>query len=179
MGGRLTMRATPKMLGTLLLAIAILPVAAQNKGQNQKVYYYSSEQVKKSFGVDPASPNGTNGVLGELLDSKKNPMFKGASSYKVTIRRKERKQDPEFHRFKTHIFYVLEGNATLVTGGKMSGSTAGVEDEGTTKFKGQTVQGGETWALDKGSIIVVPPGVVHWFKDIPGKPWLAFNVELF
>src|SRR4051794_7066188 len=110
------MRATPKMLGTLLLAIAILPVAAQNKGQNQKVYYYSSEQVKKSFGVDPASPNGTNGVLGELLDSKKNPMFKGASSYKVTIRRKERKQDPEFHRFKTHIFYVLEGNATLVTG---------------------------------------------------------------
>jgi mannose-6-phosphate isomerase-like protein (cupin superfamily) len=173
------MRATPNVLGVLLLAIGTLPVTAQNNAQNQKVYYYSSEQVKKSFGVDPASPNGTNGVLGELLDSKKNPMFKGASSYKVTIRRKERKQDPELHRFKTHIFYVLEGNATLVTGGKMSGSAAGVEDEGTTKFKGQTVQGGETWALDKGSIIVVPPGVVHWFKDIPGKPWLAFNVELF
>jgi hypothetical protein len=119
---------------------------------------------------DPVSPNGTNGVLGKLLDSKKNPMFKGASSYKMTVRRTD---------FKTHIFYILKGNATLVTGSKMSGTSAGVEGEGTTKFKGQTVEGGETWTLDKGSVIVVPAGVVHWFKDFPGKPWLAFNVELF
>jgi len=41
------------------------------------------------------------------------------------------------------------------------------------------VEGGETWKLDKGSIIVVPAGVVHWFKEIPGVPWIAFNVELF
>jgi len=73
---------------------------------------------------------------------------RGASSYKVTVRRKERKQDPEFHKSKTHIFYVLEGNATLVTGGKISGQVAGVADEGdTTTFLGQTVEGGETWKL--------------------------------
>jgi glc operon protein GlcG len=174
------MRAMPKLLGTLLLVVGFLPMRGENTPSDKKVYYYSSDQVKKTFGRDPSSKNDTNGVLGELLDSKINPKFKGASSYKVTVRRKERKQDPEFHTTKTHIFYVLEGNATLVTGGKMSGKAAGIADEGgTTKFPGQTVEGGETWKLDKGSIIVVPPGVVHWFKEIPGNPWIAFNVELF
>ena len=174
------MRAMLKVSGTLLLMVGFLPViAAENAPTGTKVYYYSSDQVKKTFGRDPGSKNDTNGVLGELLDSKKNPMFKGASSYKVTVRRKEHKQDPEFHTSKTHIFYVLEGNATLVTGGKISGKAIGADEDGTTKFKGQTVEGGETWKLDKGSIIVVPPGVVHWFKEIPGNPWIAFNVELF
>ena len=177
--GNLAMRAMPLVLGTLLMAVGCLPVAAQNAASAKKVYYYSSDQVKKTFGRDPANDQGTNGILGELLDSKTNPLFKGASSYKVTVRRKERKQDPEFHKSKTHIFYVLEGSATLVTGGKLSGSAEGVEDEGGTKFHGQTVDGGETWKLDKGSIIVVPAGVVHWFKEIPGAPWIAFNVELF
>ena len=173
------MRAIPIVLGTLLMAVGCLPVAAQNAASAKKVYYYSSDQVKKTFGRDPKSKNDTNGVLGELLDSKINPKFKSASSYKVTVRRKEQKQDPEFHTTKTHIFYVLEGNATLVTGGKNSGKAAGVGDERVTKFLGQTMEGGQTWKLDKGSIIVVPPGVVHWFKDIPAKPWIAFNVELF
>jgi quercetin dioxygenase-like cupin family protein len=173
------MRMMPKVLGTLLLVLGVLP-AAELTPSDTKVYYYSSDQVKKTFGRDPKSKNDTNGVLGELLDSKINPKFKSASSYKVTVRRKEQKQDPEFHTTKTHIFYVLEGDATLVTGGKMSGKAAGVaEAGGTIKYPGQTVEGGETWKLDKGSIIVVPPGVVHWFKDIPAKPWIAFNVELF
>lgn len=177
---KMVMRATPRVLGTLLLVAGFLPVTAQNTASDKKVYYYSADQVKKTFGRDPATDNGTNGVLGELLDSKLNPKFKGASRYNVTVRRKERKQDPEFHDSKTHIFYVLEGNATLVTGGKISGHAAGVADEGgNTKFAGQTVEGGETWKLDKGSVIVVPAGVVHWFKEIPGNPWIAFNVELF
>ena len=177
--GNLDMRAMPIVLGMLLMVVGGLPVAAQKAASAKKVYYYSSDQVKKTFGRDPANDQGTSGILGELLDSKTNPLFKGASSYKVTVRRKERKQDPEFHKSKTHIFYVLEGSATLVTGGKISGSAEGVEDEGGTKFQGQTVEGGETWKLDKGSIIVVPAGVVHWFKEIPDAPWIAFNVELF
>ena len=171
------MRAMPKILGTLLLVAGLMP-AAENTPNEKKVYYYTSDQVKTAFGRDPKSSNDTNGVLGELLDSKMIPKFKSASSYKVTVRRKEQKQDPEFHTTKTHIFYVLEGNATLVTGGRMSGKAA-ADEGGTIKFPGQMMEGGETWKLDKGSIIVVPAGVVHWFKDIPSKPWIAFNVELF
>ena len=110
----MAMRATPKVLGTLLLVAGFLPMTAQNTASDKKVYYYSSDQVKKTFGKDPAIDNGTNGVLGELLDSKINPKFKGASRYNVTVRRKERKQDPEFHRFKTHIFYILKNFHLLI-----------------------------------------------------------------
>jgi len=169
----LTMRAMAKVCGTLLLIVGILPVRALDKAIDKKVYYYSSEQVKKTYGIDANRKNSsTNGALGEILESR----MKGGT-YKVTTRRKEMSQDPEFHKTKTHIFYVLEGTAILVTGGKTSGHAT--ESEAAAKFVGQTVEGGQTWKLDKGSIIVVPAGVVHWFKDIPAKPWIAFNIELF
>lgn len=167
------MRAMLKVCGTLLLAAGLVPMNALDKAVPKGVYFYSPDQVKKSFSVDPSAPNSsTNGALGELLESK----FKGGP-YKVTTRRKERSQDPETHKGKTHIFYVLEGNATMVTGGTVAGK--GVESAEVTKYPGQTVTGGQTYKLEKGSIIVIPPGVIHWFKDIPAKPWIAFNVELF
>ena len=110
------MRAMLKVCGTMLLAAGLVPMNALDKAVPKGVYFYSPEQVKKSFSVDPSAPNSsTNGALGELLESK----FKGGP-YKVTTRRKERSQDPETHRGKTHIFYVLEGNATMVTGGTVA-----------------------------------------------------------
>ena len=167
------MRTIAKVSGILLLATGLLPVSALDKAVERKVYYYSPDQVKKSYAIDPSAPNSsTNGVFGELLESK----VKGGP-YKVTTRRKEHSQDPETHKGKTHLFYVLEGTATMVTGGSVSGK--GVESAEVTKYPGQTVAGGQTWKLEKGSIIVIPAGVVHWFKDIPAKPWIAFNVELF
>ena len=167
------MRAIAKVSGVMMLAVGLLPVKALDKAVEKKVYYYSAEQVKQSYGVDPKAPNSsTNGMLGEILESK----MKGGT-YKVTTRRKELYQDPEFHKNKTHIFYVLEGNATMVTGGKISGQPK--ETAAASKFIGQKIEGGQTWKLDKGSIIVIPPGVMHWFKEIPVKPWIAFNVEVF
>ncbi len=167
------MRVMAKVAGVMLLSVALLPVSALDKAVDKKVYFYSADQVKNSYGIDPKAPNtSTNGLLGEILESK----FKGGT-YKVTTRRKERSQDPEIHKAKSHIFYVLEGTATMVTGGKTAGPV--VEAGQASKYVGQTVEGGQTFKLDKGSIIVIPAGVMHWFKDIPAKPWVAFNVELF
>lgn len=167
------MRAMLKVCGTLLLAAGLVPMNALDKAMEKKVYYYSPEQVKKSYAVDSNAANSsTNGVFGEMLEAK----FKGGT-YKVTTRRKEHSQDPETHKTKTHLFYVLEGTATMVTGGTVSGK--GVESAEATQYPGQSVADGQTWKLEKGSIIVIPAGVVHWFKDIPAKPWIAFNVELF
>jgi quercetin dioxygenase-like cupin family protein len=175
------MRSISKVVGALL-AIGCLPVIAQNTVRDKKVYYYSSAQVKTAAAKNPnGKQHSTNGELGELLNLKDIPMLKNAPKYKVTVRRKEGPQEPEFHKDKTHIFYVLEGTATLITGGKVPrpGNGRYVGENDTEHFDGQTVEGGETWKLEPGSIVVIPAGVIHWFKDVPSKPWVAFNVELF
>jgi quercetin dioxygenase-like cupin family protein len=43
---------------------------------------------------------------------------------------------------------------------------------------GKAIEGGDSWDLSKGSVIVVPAGVPHSFKAITKDPWLAFGVEV-
>jgi mannose-6-phosphate isomerase-like protein (cupin superfamily) len=68
----------------------------------------------------------------------------------------------EVHDRETDIFYVVEGEATIVTGGTMIGGrqTAAGQSRGTD------VQGGETRRLKKGDVMVIPAGIPHWFKEV-------------
>jgi mannose-6-phosphate isomerase-like protein (cupin superfamily) len=71
----------------------------------------------------------------------------------------------EIHEKDTDIFYVLEGSATFVTGGKT------VEPKATTpgEIRGKEIVGGEEHHLTKGDVIVIPNGVPHWFKEVNGS----------
>jgi glc operon protein GlcG len=69
----------------------------------------------------------------------------------------------EIHTKETDVFYVLDGSATFVTGGK---SDAKVEKD-PTQPRGTKIDGGETHQLTKGDVLVVPAGVPHWFKEVP------------
>jgi len=69
----------------------------------------------------------------------------------------------EVHDHETDTFYVLEGAATLVTGGTMLGGR--VTGEG--QHRGTDIDGGEEYHLTKGDVMVIPAGVPHWFKEVP------------
>jgi glc operon protein GlcG len=69
----------------------------------------------------------------------------------------------EVHEKETDIFYVIDGQATLVTGGTMIGG----KSTGPNQLRGTDIQGGETRHLTKGDVVVVPAGVPHWFKEVP------------
>jgi mannose-6-phosphate isomerase-like protein (cupin superfamily) len=69
----------------------------------------------------------------------------------------------EVHDNETDVIYVVDGEATFVTGGKMTGG----RDNGPGQHLGSGVQGGETHHLTKGDVITVPAGVPHWFKAVP------------
>ena len=71
----------------------------------------------------------------------------------------------ELHEHETDVIYVVEGDATFVTGGKMVGGK--VTKAG--QMLGTDVQGGETHHLSKGDVVVVPAGTPHWFKEVPGS----------
>jgi mannose-6-phosphate isomerase-like protein (cupin superfamily) len=70
----------------------------------------------------------------------------------------------EVHDKETDVIYVIDGEATFVTGGSMVGGK--VTKPG--QHLGTSIDGGESHHLTKGDVIVVPAGTPHWFKEIPG-----------
>ena len=63
------------------------------------------------------------------------------------------------------MFYVIDGGATLVTGGKLIEPTRTGANLSSTKG----VEGGIAQKLSKGDFVMVPAGVPHWFTEIQGS----------
>jgi mannose-6-phosphate isomerase-like protein (cupin superfamily) len=71
----------------------------------------------------------------------------------------------EVHDHETDIFYVTDGEATLVTGGTMVGG----KQTAAGQHRGTDIKGGETTTLKKGDVVTIPAGVPHWFKEVRGS----------
>ncbi|MGD0223060.1 MAG: cupin domain-containing protein [Terriglobia bacterium] len=69
----------------------------------------------------------------------------------------------ELHEKETDVFYVVDGDATFITGGKMVGGN--VTSPG--QWRATEIEGGEVHHLTKGDVMVIPAGIPHWFKDVP------------
>jgi mannose-6-phosphate isomerase-like protein (cupin superfamily) len=71
----------------------------------------------------------------------------------------------EVHEKETDTFYVIDGAATFITGGKMIGGKISRPNQ----WLGASIEGGETHHLKKGDFIEVPAGTPHWFKEVPSS----------
>jgi quercetin dioxygenase-like cupin family protein len=85
------------------------------------------------------------------------------SDFTASVLRRNRAGQVEVHVKETDIFYIVDGEATFVTGGKMIGGKESRPDQ----FLGTSIEGGETHHLQKGDFIAIPAGTPHWFKEIP------------
>jgi mannose-6-phosphate isomerase-like protein (cupin superfamily) len=73
-------------------------------------------------------------------------------------------QVANLHDANTELFMVMEGTATMVTGGKILGET-----RNGANVIGKSIEGGTSQKLSKGDFLLVPAGVPHWFTNIaPG-----------
>jgi mannose-6-phosphate isomerase-like protein (cupin superfamily) len=81
----------------------------------------------------------------------------------VLIQHRASPGEVEIHDKETDTFYVLEGSATLVTGGTMVGGKVSAANQ----HRGKSITGGETRQLTKGDVVVIPAGIPHWFKEVP------------
>ncbi len=94
-------------------------------------------------------------------------------AYKIDAGRRERAGEVEFHTWETDIMYVLDGTATVVTGGEMVDK----RQVGPGEYRAPSVRGGTTHHLSRGDVLAIPNGVPHWFKDVPG-PFLYYVVKV-
>jgi len=139
----------------LLLTAAALPLdRAAAQSDDSRVTYLGRDQVQAAF-------------------AKGIPLVE-VGDYKIhTSRRESMPGLAEIHTRDTDIIYVLEGSATLVTGGRaVDAKPTGVEE-----LRGSAIEGGETREIAPGDVVVVPNGTPHWFKRVQG-PLLYYVVKV-
>lgn len=147
------------LLLTVFLASATWALAAQATAAEQGavaahkmtvqpnkagVYYVPGSEIEKAF----AAP-------GELFN---------AGKYSVRTSARSKPGRPEVHTDADEVLYIVEGGATLVTGGKLTNE----KKEG-DEISGSGIEGGESQHLAKGDIVTLPKNVPHWMKQVDGS----------
>lgn len=111
------------------------------------VTFFDAKTVSDGFAKGAVLFGGTNG-----------------ENYMVHASRREKAGLAEIHDLDTDIVYVLEGTATVVTGGK----AVDLKTIEPYEHRGSSIVGGETRELKKGDLLIVPKGTPHWFKEVDG-----------
>jgi len=81
----------------------------------------------------------------------------------------------EVHAKTNHVFIIVEGEATFVTGGTLVGARQTTPDQ----IRASSVQGGQTYHLTKGDVITIPAKTPHWWKEVSTQTiaYYAVNME--
>jgi uncharacterized protein GlcG (DUF336 family)/mannose-6-phosphate isomerase-like protein (cupin superfamily) len=142
------------------LAIAGANVFADAKvsempANNTPVLFFDAKQVSTSF---------STGAV--LLDGSDR-------HYMVHTSRRDKPGLAEIHALDTDIIYVLEGKATVVTGG----TAVGAKEIAPNEVRGSRIEGGITRQLSKGEVIIVPNNTPHWFKEVNGE-FLYYTIKV-
>src|SRR6185436_3086600 len=119
------------------------------------VLFFDAKQVSTSFSTGAA-----------LLDGSDR-------NYMVHTSRRDKPGLAEIHTLDTDIIYVMEGTATIVTGGM----AVDAKEIAPNEIRGSRIEGGVTRQLSKGQVIIVPNNTAHWFKEVNGE-FLYYTIKV-
>ena len=111
------------------------------------VKYLPAKDVAAAMEKNPPSP---------MIDT---------GNYKVMGLHRTSAGQSEVHDKDTDVFYVIEGSATFVTGGKLVAGKTTAPGE----TRGTSIDGGQSRHLSKGDVITIPKGTPHWFQKVDGS----------
>jgi uncharacterized protein GlcG (DUF336 family)/uncharacterized RmlC-like cupin family protein len=126
---------------------------ARTGGERKEAIYFSSNEVRNKFETG-----------GLLLDMQR---------YKIDAGRRNAAGEVEYHERVVDVMYVVEGTATVITGGDM----VEARETGPGELRAQTVEGGTTHSLNEGDVLAIPSGVPHQFIEV-SDPFLYFVVKV-
>jgi uncharacterized protein GlcG (DUF336 family) len=115
---------------------------AASNGSANGAAFFPSDTVREKFATG-----------GLLLDTR---------SFKIDAGRREAPGGPELHEREVDVMRVVDGTATIVTGGEI---------------RGDRIEGGEQRRLSEGDVLAIPSGVPHQFVEV-SDPFLYFVVKV-
>ena len=84
--------------------------------------------------------------------------------YNVSLEYRAAVANAAVHETEAELFFVIDGSAMLVTGGKLRAETR----TNAANLSGTGIDGGVSRHVAKGDFIMVPEGTPHWFSAIDG-----------
>jgi quercetin dioxygenase-like cupin family protein len=142
-----------KLVFSLLASTILLGVIAAEQSKKSAILHLDHQKVDAAF-------------------AKGGPLL-ATNNFKVLAGRRTGPGEVEVHEHDTDIFYILEGSATFVTGGKVVDQ----HTSGPGEMRAKELVGGEDHQLNKGDVIVIPNGIPHWFKEVNGT-FLYYMVKV-
>ncbi len=111
-------------------------------------------------------------------DNKSEDLIGGEGlQLRVAIQHDKKKEvvDAELHDASDDVYYVLEGTARLTLGGRLESP----HEISPGEWRSKTINGGETFEITKGDLIIVPRGTPHHRVTLPGKEFTLILVKIF
>ncbi len=96
--------------------------------------------------------------------------------YRVLLEYRTGLTPPTVHHGQAELINVIQGHATLVTGGKLTGMQP--SRPGATSESGTGIEGAVPQKLTKGDYVLVPPDTAHQFQDVQGE-FIIMSVHMF
>ncbi len=89
---------------------------------------------------------------------------KSGDRFMINVVRRTRPQGAIAHDVGSEIHSIIDGTATLVTGGTI------VRPSSTPSERGNgTIQNGESRRVETGDVVMVPPQTPHWYSQVNGQ----------
>lgn len=128
---------------SLVFLLPLAAVALAADAPSQPHYFKPAE-------VDAARAKGDTG----------SPLLEEAD-FKVLASRRDKPGQSEVHTTDTDIFVVIDGQATIVLGGKLIDPRQTAPGE----IRGSGIEGGTDYLLEKGVVLTVPRNTPHWVRE--------------
>jgi mannose-6-phosphate isomerase-like protein (cupin superfamily) len=144
-----------KLLVALAAAFTVGVLAATAAGVPMNVHYVHHDKVSATM-VKGGQIIGDNGL--------------------IVLANRATARGAELHGKTNHIFIIVDGEGTFVTGGRLI--NAKEVSPGQTRADG--IEGGQTHHLTKGDVITVPANTPHWWRDTSATGsvgYYAVNIE--
>jgi glc operon protein GlcG len=121
------------------------------------------------------SANGASFIPAAALSEKfqEGGLVLDEGRYKIDAGRREAPGEVEYHQHAVDVMHVVNGSATVVTGGEMLSP----REVGPGELRADAAKGGTAHELSEGDVLAIPNGVPHQFTAV-SDPFLYFVVKV-
>ena len=141
-------------------------IAQSQKPAPGSDHYSAAELQQSAQKLSQQEGLKTSGTAGETLEK--------YSNHYTMLTMRDASGGAEVHEHYSDIFFVIDGNATLVTGGTVIHPT--IASPGETR--GSAVEGGKLQKLAKGDVVHISPGEPHQLLIAKGQSFTYFGVKI-
>ncbi|MGA2963897.1 MAG: cupin domain-containing protein [Candidatus Korobacteraceae bacterium] len=159
----------------LSIVFVLTPVIADAQTKVLPATDISAAEIQDRLG--PRKPNALPNI--RVVDAGGHNVGIG-----VLYRTQDQTQTAALHYKVSEVYHVMQGSATLVTGGTLVNAKVRAADSWQVKQEdgpgasGTAIQGGTSRQLKAGDVVVIPAGTPHWFSKIDGSiAYLVIRID--